>query len=134
MYVKMVLESKACSPIIQILRKYPVFCCLPFFTYFKTIIKTLPFYKYQPALSISGCHFVIADWFKVAVAMWPPTAKSLLQSRISFHSCEWAWRWTLGWWACTFVETMMTSLFTVCFNSFSLQLYFREQSHDKKSL
>ena len=61
MYVKMVPESKACSPVIQILRKYPIFCCLPFFTYLKSIAETLQFYQCQPALFISGYHFAIAD-------------------------------------------------------------------------
>ena len=75
MYVKMVLASKACVPVIQILRKDPIFCCLPFFTYLKSIAETLLFYQCQLALFISGCYFVIADWFKVAMAKWPPTAK-----------------------------------------------------------
>ena len=69
MYVKMALESKACSPVIQILRNYPISCCLLSFTYLKTIAETLPFYQCQPALFISGCHFVITDWFKGVMVM-----------------------------------------------------------------
>ena len=44
MYAKMVLASKICSPVVQILSKYPIFCCLPFFTYLKSIAEALPFY------------------------------------------------------------------------------------------
>ena len=29
MYMAMVLESKACSSVVEILRKYPIFRCLP---------------------------------------------------------------------------------------------------------
>ena len=57
MYAKMVLASKICSPVVQILSKYPIFCCLPFFTYLKSIAEALLFYQCQPALSISVCHF-----------------------------------------------------------------------------
>ena len=80
MNVKMVLESKPCFPlpVIEILRKYPIFCCLPIFTYLKSIAETLPFYQCRPAFSIFECHFTIADWFKVVVVTWPPTANSLL--------------------------------------------------------
>ena len=58
--------------------KIPYFLLLAIFTFLKSIAETLPFYQCQPALFISGWHFVIADWFKVAVVTWPPTAKSLL--------------------------------------------------------
>ena len=43
-YVKMIVESKDCSPVVQILKKYPIFCCLLFFTYLKSIAETLPHY------------------------------------------------------------------------------------------
>ena len=42
MYVKMVLESNACSPVIQILRKYPIFSHFTF-TCLKTIAEILQF-------------------------------------------------------------------------------------------
>ena len=56
--MKIVLESKACSAVIQILRKYSIFCSLPFFTYLKQIVVNLLF----PFLDVI---FVIADRFKL---------------------------------------------------------------------
>ena len=43
--MKIILDSKACSPVIQILRKYSTFCYLPFFTYLKLIAEAVPFYQ-----------------------------------------------------------------------------------------
>ena len=43
MYLKLVLESKACSPVIQILKKYLIFLLLVIFTYLKSIAETFPF-------------------------------------------------------------------------------------------
>ena len=69
----MVLERKTCFPVTQILRKYPILSCLNIFTYLRSIVETLPFYC-QPALSISECHFVIAEVTQT------PTTKSLLMT------------------------------------------------------
>ena len=41
----MVLDSKTCSsPVKQIFRNYPIFFCLPFFTYLRSMAEALPFY------------------------------------------------------------------------------------------
>ena len=48
----MVLESKAFSSVMQILRKYPILNCLPFLTYLKSRPEPLPIYKCQSGLSM----------------------------------------------------------------------------------
>ena len=55
----MVLESEARSPAIQTLRKYPIFCCLPVFTYLKSI--AVSFYHCQPAVSMIQVGVVVIN-------------------------------------------------------------------------
>ena len=39
----------------------------------------------EPALYVCGYHFVIVDWFKVAVVTWPPAAKAYFKFNIQMY-------------------------------------------------
>ena len=61
--MKMVLEIKRCSTVIQILIKiFHLLLIVIIYIYLKSIrAETLLFHQCQPGLSISGCHFVAAE-------------------------------------------------------------------------